>query len=376
MDLASGGRSERRIRAAKWRLPAVFRGTVTALESEHPLPAAEEVPFVRTAPVARCALLLSLAVLLAACASAPGGQAPAPLDELVGADEHGVVALAWVHDGELTSAYRVIRRTLPNAGTQTLAELDEGARSFVDHHAEVGASYSYTVVPLGLGGQAASGTAQSVTVTVEPGLTMVAGHYVWTGGGSPTMAFGFFFYFPRSDWPAASAPYTVSGPPGWNDDQPWTGVFQRDHFRGGFNWFAVPSGPAVPGAYQVEVEMADGLLLASSTLEEVGEVPRLEGLELLASSADAVTVGWDAYPGAQSYVVTLFEGVPGSATTVLSRRVSGTEATLDGLSLTPGEHFVAVSSYAFDGLQPGRSLPPERFDVAEAATEVFAVAAD
>lgn len=330
----------------------------------------------RTAVATRCVLSLSLAVMLAACGSAPGTQGPGALTELVGSEAHGIVTLAWVHDGALTSGYRVIRRDVPASGAQTQVELGADARSFSDHDAEVGQSYSYTVVPLGAGGQAPSGTARSVTVTVQPGLTMVAGHYVWTGGGQASAAFGFFFYFPRSDWPVASAPYTLSGPPGWNDDQPWTGTFQRDHFQGGFTWFAVASGPAVPGSYQLEVELVDGLLVASSELAEADDVPRLEGLSLLSSSATTVAVAWDAYPGAQSYVVTLFAGTPGTATTVLSRRVSGTSATLDDLGLAPGAYFVAVSSYAFDGLQPGRSLPPQRFDVAEAATEVFEVLAD
>lgn len=324
----------------------------------------------------RFALCLSIAVLLAACSpTGPGPEAPGALAGLTAAGAHGIVTLDWEHDGERTSGYRVIRR-LASSQTETLVEVGADERSYRDHHAEVGLSYDYTVAPLDADGRAAPGGARSASVTVEPGLTMTTGTYAWTGGGQPTTAFGFFFYLPRSAWPMESVPYTLSGPAGWNDDQPWTGTFHRWQIEGGFLWFTVPTTPAVPGTYRIEVETVGEALVATSDLEEVDEVVRLSGLELLSADADEVSVGWDVHPSAASYVVTLFAGVPGDADTVLSRRVTATSVTLDGLDLAEGTYFVAVSTYPFDGLQPGRSLPPERFDVAEAATPVFTIPAE
>lgn len=319
-----------------------------------------------------------LPLVLVGCGADEGprdGRPAAPTNVSVSA-EHGIVTVAWEHDGVDTKGYRVSRQTVTGSAAfgplaEVLGEVGPEARAYLDATVEIGVAYSYSVAALG---EASASDAATTTeaVTAGSGVSVSVGTYMVPLYDQPELAVGLFTYLSQEEIAEVSGPsITVTGPPGWNDDQPVSFGVPLAFFEAGFGWFTM--GQAVAGPYTFEVDTGAETFTRTATLPSLDTLPYPTGVTVESHSPTVVVGSWDAHPEAVSYTAALFAGTYDAPTQVAFAHTAATEHTLSGLQLEPGQYFLAVYAYPVDRTAPHRLMPPARFDVALDASGYFQV---
>ena len=117
--------------------------------------------------------------------------------------EHGIVTVAWEHDGVDTKGYRVSRQTVTGSTAfgplvEVLGEVGPEARAYMDATVEIGVAYSYSVAALG---EASASDAATTTeaVTAGSGVSVSVGTYMVPLYDQPELAVGLFTYLSQEE---------------------------------------------------------------------------------------------------------------------------------------------------------------------------------
>ncbi len=327
---------------------------------------------------------LIIGLILVACGGPGAGPTtgpPATPGEVTLSQQDGYVSVSWSHDGAGVTGFRVTRSdaaattsgTAARASDEAVFELGPQARSIHDTTVQVGRSYAYEVTALGTGDNASAAARPAAPVTVEAGFTLVTGTYAASFVDGPTSALGMFFYLP-DDQPFDTQPsVTITGPAGWNDDEPWVSAPPVAWVRNGFVWTVAGFAPAVVGTYSAELSVDGDTYTSSSDLTSLDMVDLVNGVALEEAEREFVRVSFDPHPTAVSFVATVYEGVDANAANVGFSPSLASPIQVDDLDLVPGEHYVVVTAYPFDRTASGRLVPPARFDVGVGITPIFVI---
>lgn len=325
----------------------------------------------------RIASLALVAIVLVACGEPqpPVDDKPSAPSDITTSVEHGIITVAWSHDGENTTGYRILRESVgvsnfvSQQATQ-IAEVGADERSYIDRSAVIGAEYAYQVVAFGPNGASQEGEGQT-PVTVDPGITMRVGTYMYPLIEDPLLAVGFFVYLSDAQIAAMEAPATatIAGPATWNGGAPLAIQLAAEALERGFVWYAPNA--AVTGTYQLEVDIGASTYTSTASLDSLETLAYPSGITVDGFDATSVSGSWDAHPDAASYTVTLYRGQHNSPTAVASAHTVDTQHTFSGLDLEPDDYFFAVYVFEIDRTDPLRLQPPERFDASLNATDLF-----
>ena len=327
---------------------------------------------------------LIIGLILVACGG-PGGDPttgpPAAPGDVTVTQQDGYINVTWSHDGARVTGFRVTRSDAATTTSGTVARTDDEAvfelgaqaRSMNDTSVQPGRSYTYAVTALGTGDDTSAAAQPAAPVAVEPGFTLVTGTYAASFVDGPASALGMFFYLP-DDQPFDTQPsVTITGPMGWNDDEPWVSTPPIAWVRDGFVWTVAGFAPAVVGTYSAELSVDGDTYTSSSDLTSLDMVDLVIGVTLEETERTLVRVSFDSHPTAASYVATVYEGAGVNAANVGFSASLASPIQIDDLDLAPGDHFVVVTAYPFDRTAPGRLIPPARFDVSVGVTPGFVI---
>src|SRR5690606_27773581 len=266
-----------------------------------------------------------------------------------------------------TKGYRVSRQTVTGCAAfgplaEVLGEVGREARAYMDATVEIGLAYSYSVAALG---EASASDAATTTeaVTAASGVSVSVGTYMVPLYDQPPLAVGLFTYLRQEEIAEVSGPSsTVTGPPGWNDDQPVSFGVPLAFFEAGFGWFTM--GQAVAGPYTFEVDTGAETFTTTATLTSRDTLPYPTGVTVESHSPTVAVGRWHARREAVRCRAGRCAGTEDARRQVAVANTAGTEHPLRGQHLEPGPYRLAVCDSPVGRTSPHRRIPPARFDVA------------
>jgi hypothetical protein len=166
----------------------------------------------------------------------------------------------------------------------------------------------------------------------------------------------------------------ITGPPGWNDDQPITSTATfvstgqkwswRNIFRGSDGEYLTVES----GTYTVESTFNGRMYARHLTIDSSDRLATVESLDISASETE-VTINWGPVPSAQSYQVELWSVDDSLPRGTYSTMVTSSNHTFSDLALQIDGHYsVAVQAMSVDFTAPSPEVPEGQFNMSFAAS--------
>lgn len=172
--------------------------------------------------------------------------------------------------------------------------------------------------------------------------------------------------FDLSQTPSGTIPVSLSGPPGWNDDEPVVleAIFLGNEPKRKSKIFTTFADTPVSGTYTVSFEANHQFVRASAELDASTRIAKPENV-WAASNGLLASVRWDPVPGAELYeVVIVDKDAAGDESFVTARFTLETSVDLPVLDRPGLQHYARV--YAMTYTFVDRQGVPEQFDVSGA----------
>ena len=162
----------------------------------------------------------------------------------------------------------------------------------------------------------------------------------------------FMFVFNLDEAPPSDGfEVQVFGPRGWNGGEPASRVYlykEAGRYPTWVNIFLDNDGnsmEAISGPYIIQAEIDGEPHRVEVDLDASELLPRPANLTVTKGSTSTVTASWGAVPGAESYLIELFETETGTLDEPVTLYTTTLEATLEGLNLAVGgEYRLGVSA--------------------------------
>lgn len=328
----------------------------------------------------RWLLAIPILALLTACSQGPTAAPPSAPTDLATEVGPGYITVSWTDTSSDETGFLLYRDDAAGIRSQQadpLVELPADTTSYVDHTAVPGRSYRYSVAAESGGGTSSAAPHAGDPVAVETGVELVAGTYNILDRFNLS-AFLYYVVLPPGTVLQASETFTITGPPGWNDDEVAVSEIDRALVERG--WIVdLDVATPVSGTYTIEVTI-DGINYSDEvTLDADSTMPAPTDVMPTAVSTGEVSASWSSVSDARSYRFFLREDPDVFSSPLLGDTfVTGTGGTIGGLDLAPGAYQVEVTAYPIDWTVPDgeRPLHPGVFDIAYGESELFAVTAE
>ncbi len=162
----------------------------------------------------------------------------------------------------------------------------------------------------------------------------------------------------------------IFGPRGWNGGDPARRTFRYNEAGRHATWVNIfrdndgNSMEAVSGPYIIQAEIDGEPRRAEVDLDASKLLPKPTNFTVTKGSMSTVTASWGAVPGAESYLVELFETETGNLDEPVTLYTTTLEATLEGLNLeVGGEYRLGVSALPVDFTdRAAKTLPQGQFN--------------
>lgn len=268
----------------------------------------------RAVPFAAFALL---AMLLVACGGQPTPQPPAAASNVTATSGPGYVTITWQDNSDDETGFDVYRSnssslTAQQAGVK-IGTVDADETTFVDMTVELEQVYEYSVVAFNdVGGGEPADAPAGVSVPLGVDLMVGTNNRKWSEDTNGTI-FVVYFVLPDTmiDDQADVFQVSISGPPGWNEDDPHVFACAWDQCSRakGFAVSTSNSITAMAGEYEVTVTAGGETFTATDSLTDAGfKFPRITDMLVTNASASGATVSWTDPPGTLSHYLLLYAG--------------------------------------------------------------------
>ena len=281
--------------------------------------------------VRNAAFVVGLVILglgVAGCGGTSSSQPPVAPKGVTSVPGPGYVSVSWQDASDDETGFEIYREAIAGAtarqdasaaaaaGTK-VGTATANATSFVDLDVELEQAYAYSVLAVNAAG-ASTGAAAASSATVPIGIDLMVGtnNRRWSPDTNGTI-FVVYFMFPESLLADETEVIgvTISGPAGWNDDEPFSyecAAHDCDRDEG-FSSVSSNSITAVSGTYDVTVTAAGQTYAASAELADASfKLPSPTDITVTGVSSTGATVAWSAPSGTKSHFVSLEqEGVGG-----------------------------------------------------------------
>jgi hypothetical protein len=166
----------------------------------------------------------------------------------------------------------------------------------------------------------------------------------------------------------------ITGPAGWNDDQPITSTARfvstgrkwswRNIFRGSDGQYLTVES----GTYTVEAHFNGRTYSRQLTVDSSNRLATAANLDVGASETE-VTINWDPVPSAQSYQVELYSVDDSMPRGTYATIVTSSSHTFSDVALqVDGDYYVAVQAMSADFTAPSPEVPEGQFNMSFAAS--------
>jgi hypothetical protein len=309
----------------------------------------------------------ALVLLLAACGE-PVQSKPSAPSTVLALSGTAFTSVTWQDKSKNEDAFVIYRDTLSDTNVVTesrvkMAEVDPNSSRFEDKTVAPDERYIYYVVARNTLGDSDSVRQAGEAVRVRPAFEVVVGSATSSDWRFPGVLTAYLLLVNEdSAKPHGNVAITVTGPSGWNNNQPhvftsYVTEFGRDVIR------IAPTTPLVSGTYKVSAivnsqEYKTETVVSSEATLGVSSVDfKLEG--------SVANLNWTSVTGATSY--RSFLGA--SDINVKGERTLGLSSQFSNLNLGPAEYTGRVYAVNYDltASQIQRPFPQFMVSVSESA---------
>lgn len=334
----------------------------------------------RTSRVPRYLRLTALCVVagfpIIACSGPPPeppDPTPAAPSDVTATPGPGYVTVAWKDNSGNETGFEVYRSSPAQATSQSsgdssvrpasggftaqqddepLATLPPDTTSYVDLDVELDTEYGYQVVAVGEDGSSGAAPTTS-SASVQPGADLMVGTVdrVYTEEATGTV-FIVYMMFDESVLldEEIGAQFTITGPPGWNEDQPFEVTLAPDSsaFDDGFFRINLHSVDSVAGTYTLALVIDGATYEATADLTDITyRVGRPSDIDVSVSADEsAITASWTSPSDAVTTYTSIHTANWGAM--LLRGPVEGTTKTYSGLDLADGQYLFDVMNVNVD----------------------------
>ncbi len=323
-------------------------------------------------------------LLLAACGgTTTEPQIPSAPTDVTATAGPGYITITWKDNSDNETGFSVYRDDGSSASLNTqaatkLKDVAANTTEFIDTDIELAKNYRYSVVAKGSEGNSAQTDLSKVTQVPE-GVDLMVGtlNRRWDPD-SPVTGTVIMVYvtFPESvmEDPSIDMSATITGPAGWNNNNPVEFPLEVDGFTrtNGYTIFNGNTTDSVNGTYRIEVKVGSKTYKASVELKDKGfKIPFPKNIKITSSAKNSVTATWDATPGALGYWIRLWKGEYQEAVTDYLNANSETTFTFKNLNLEDGVYQVEVVPQSIEYID-GKPIKVESFGISY-DVELFAI---
>jgi hypothetical protein len=296
----------------------------------------------------------------------PAPKTPVAPSDITATPGPSYVTVTWKDNSDNETGFALYRdggSTLQAQGVTKIKDLPANTTTFIDTEVNLETDYTYSVVATGTEGNSEQISAAS-PIKIAQGVDLMVGTLNRRNKNDNGTIMIVYYLFPKTVLGDETTPMSVkiTGPNGWNNDQPYTfdikaGGFSRTN---GFSFTSDYDIDAVKGSYQVELTVGDKVYKANAELKDASfKFPSATNIQITSSVKTSVTVTWDATPSAKSYWVSLWRG---NYEELIGNfeRTTNTTFTFQGLNLDDGLYQVEiapVNSNIRVAFVTGRRLP-------------------
>jgi hypothetical protein len=315
--------------------------------------------------------LTALVLLLAACGESVQSKPIAP-STVTASSGKAFTSVTWQDKSKNEDAFVIYRDTLSDTNVVTeslvkIAEVAADSSRFEDKTASSSARYLYYVTAKNAVGESQSTRQTGEAVRVRPAFEVMVGSGTSSDWRFPGVLTAYLLLINEdSAKPQSNVTVTVTGPAGWNNNQPhvftsYITEFGRDVLR------VAPTTPLVSGTYKATAivngqEYVTESVVSSEAMLEVSSVD----FQLENNVAD---LNWTSVVGATSY--RSFLGA--SDINVKGERTLRVSSQFSNLSLAPAEYTGRVYALNYDATATQIQRPFPQLMVSMSESEVALV---
>lgn len=298
------------------------------------------------------AAIAGLLVALVSCGDPPPPSASAPTDVTVSSGP-GYMIVSWSHGGDGVQGFEVHRASVAGASVtaqqaEPIMTLGPDERRYKDEDVEPGATYSYSVIALGSGGDSQPAQQSGGATTLEPGIALVVGTINHPLFAEPRTSVGAYIFLTAEQLAAVSGPLVLTGPPGWNADAPMElKTPEAVAMAQPFTWWS-PDVEAISGEYALELQLGTSTVSAEATLDATLTVDQPQDVQLHLAGEDLASVSWTVPDGSVSSWVGIYSGTYQAPVREFGEPAYGESLDLSHLGLPVGTYYAAVFSTPYD----------------------------